>query len=254
MAGKVIALYVYACQRCGQVQDHEPERCCGVVRSSLAVSRPGRALPHLAPPPTGARCPPWIGVSVASRAPSLPGRLATPSAADVAGLALRRCYEGLQSGRPAVSVRDAVVLVRPAHEIEHDAASQGAGNDARWQATLREILWLARRHLGEGWKPFAADLRASGAMNLLWGPPPPRPAARLLPGVERCELVARLLQRYRSHLCSVRRGADGCISMRDDWFASVRHPDTASRGYACPQFGSCGCKRRSQRPAARSST
>ena len=52
MAGKVMALYVYACQRCGHVQDHEPERCCGVVRSSLAVTRPGRALPHLAPPPT----------------------------------------------------------------------------------------------------------------------------------------------------------------------------------------------------------
>ena len=29
MAGKVMALYVYACQKCGHVQDHEPERCCG---------------------------------------------------------------------------------------------------------------------------------------------------------------------------------------------------------------------------------
>ena len=70
MAGKVMALYVYACQRCGRVQDHEPERCCGVVRSSLAVTRPGRALPHLAPPPTGARCPPWIGVSGVGPLPS----------------------------------------------------------------------------------------------------------------------------------------------------------------------------------------
>jgi hypothetical protein len=60
MAGKVIALYVYACQRCGPVQDHEPERCCGVVRSSLAVTSPGRALPHLAPPPTGRSCLPAV--------------------------------------------------------------------------------------------------------------------------------------------------------------------------------------------------
>jgi hypothetical protein len=254
MAGKVIALYVYACQRCGHVQDHEPERCCGVVRSSLAVSRPGRALPHLAPPPTGARCPPWIGVSVASRAPSLPGRLATPSAADVAGLALKRCYEGLQSGRSAVSVRDAVVLVRLAHEIEHDAESQGAGNDARWQATLREILWLARRHLGEGWKPFAADLRASGAMNLLWGPPPPRPAARLLPG------------RRAMRACCTASSAvpepsvfsqKGCRWPYQHARRLVRKRPASGHcepGYACPQFGSCGCKRRSQRPAARSST
>ena len=58
MEGKVTGLYVYACQRCGHVQDHGPERCCGVVRSSLAVTRRGRMLPHLAAPPTGTSCPP----------------------------------------------------------------------------------------------------------------------------------------------------------------------------------------------------
>ena len=168
MAGKLMALYVYACQRCGHVQDHEPERCCGVVRSSLAVTRPGRALPHLAPPPTGARCPPWIGVSVANRLPSPPGRLATPSVADVAGLALRRCYEGLQSGRPAVSVRDAVVLVRLAHEIEHDAAL--AERDAarrqmeEWRQEFKSGLWavrsvLVRQYGQDAWAAFSAELK-----------------------------------------------------------------------------------------------
>jgi hypothetical protein len=93
MEGKVVALYVYACQRCGHVQDHEPERCCGVVRSSLAVTRPGRKLPHLAPPPTGTRCPAWIGVSVARRPPSPPGRLATPSVDDLVRLVLQRAYQ-----------------------------------------------------------------------------------------------------------------------------------------------------------------
>lgn len=69
----LVALYVYACQRCGHVQDHEPEHYCGMVRSSLAVTRPGRMLPHLAPPPTGRSCPSWMGVNVASQPPSPPG-------------------------------------------------------------------------------------------------------------------------------------------------------------------------------------
>jgi hypothetical protein len=168
MQGTVMALYVYACQRCGHVQDHEPERCCGVVRSCLAVTRPGRALPHLAPPPTGRSCPPWIGVNVASRLPSLPGRLATPSIDDLASLVLRRCWEGLQSGRPAVSVQAAVALIRLAHEIEHDAAL--AERDAarrqieEWQQELKSGLWavrsiLVRQYGQDAWAAFSAELK-----------------------------------------------------------------------------------------------
>ena len=173
MAGKVMALYVYACQRCGHVQDHEPERCCGVVRSSLAVTRPGRALPHLAPPPTGARCPPWIGVSGAGPLPppSPLGRLATPSAADLARLALRRAYERVLDGEAEVTVRDAVALLRLQREIDREAALQAAGTTAQWEATLREVLWAARRHLGEHWEPFAADIRANQQLAAMWGPP-----------------------------------------------------------------------------------
>jgi hypothetical protein len=178
MEGKVIALYVYACQRCGHVQDHEPERCCGPVRSSLAVTRPGRALPHLAPPPTGTRCPPWIGVSVSGRlpSPSPPGRLATPSAADLARLVLRRAYERVLDGEAEVSLRDAAALLRLQRELDREAAGQAAGTSAQWEATLREVLWAARRHLGEQWKPFAADVRANQHLAAIWGPPPQKRA------------------------------------------------------------------------------
>jgi hypothetical protein len=164
----LVALYVYACQRCGQVQDHEPERCCGVVRSSLAVTRPGRTLPYLALPPLGRRCPTWIGPNVASRPPSPPGTLATPSVADLASLVLRRCYDGLQSGRPAVSVQAAVALSRLAHEIEHDDAL--AERDAvlrqmeEWRQEWRHGLWIIRnaivRQYGQdAWASISAEVR-----------------------------------------------------------------------------------------------
>jgi hypothetical protein len=68
----------------------------------------------------------------------LQGQLPVPSAADLASLALRRCYERLEAGA-AVSAHEVVALLKLAREIEDDAASQDAGNDARWQATLREV-------------------------------------------------------------------------------------------------------------------
>jgi hypothetical protein len=62
----------------------------------------------------------------------------------VASLVLRRCYEGLQSGRPAVSVRDAVVLVRLAHEIEHDAALADLAEARSQMEEWPEVLWTIR--------------------------------------------------------------------------------------------------------------
>jgi hypothetical protein len=86
----------------------------------------------------------------------------------VAGLALRRCYEGLQSGRSAVSVRDAVVLVRLAHEIEHDAAL--AERDAarrqmeEWRQEFKSGLWavrsvLVRQYGQDAWAAFSAEVK-----------------------------------------------------------------------------------------------
>jgi hypothetical protein len=176
-AQRVCALYVWTCAKCGRIQDSgDTEPCCGPVRAMLAVCQPERRrlLLHPAPSPGGV-APAWVNVVPPPRPL---GQLSLPSAADLASLALRRCYERLEAGA-AVSAHDVVSLLKLARDIEHDAARQDVGNDARWRASLQETLWLARRHLGEGWKPFAADLRASGALNLLWGPPPPRPAARL---------------------------------------------------------------------------
>ena len=175
LAQRVSAVYVHTCAKCGRIQDSDiPEPCCAPVRAMLAVCQPERRrlLQHTAPPP-GGKVPSWVNVAIMPPRP--PGQLPVPGVADLASLALRRAFERVESGG-AVSLHDVVALLRLQREIEHDAAGKDVGTDARWQATLSEVLWLARRHLGDGWKPFAADLRASGAISFLWGPPPPRPA------------------------------------------------------------------------------
>jgi hypothetical protein len=45
-----------------------------------------------------------------------------PSFEDLADLVVRRCYEGLQSGRPTVSLQDAAAVIRLAWQIERDEA------------------------------------------------------------------------------------------------------------------------------------
>jgi hypothetical protein len=70
-----------------------------------------------------------------------------------------------------VTVRDAAALLRLQREIDREAAGQAAGTTAQWQAALREVLWVARRHLGEHWKPFVADIRANQHLAAMWGPP-----------------------------------------------------------------------------------
>jgi hypothetical protein len=168
LAQRVSALYVWCCTLCNEIQDSDdPVACCGIVRPMLAVARPERRrlLLHPAPAP-GGRAPSWINVAMPA---CLQGQLPVPSAADLASFALRRCYERLEAGA-AVSVHEVVALAKLARQIEDDAASQGAGNDARWEATLKEVLWLARSHLGDGWPAFAADMRASAGLAAVWGP------------------------------------------------------------------------------------
>ena len=81
---------------------------------------------------------------------------------------LRRCWEGLQSGRPAVSVQAAVALIRLAHELEHDAAL--AERDAarrqmeEWRQELKSGLWavrtvLVRQYGQDAWPAFLAELK-----------------------------------------------------------------------------------------------
>ena len=171
LAERVAALYVWGCTRCMRIQDSEtPQPCCGPVRPLLAVCQPERRrlLAHPAPPPGGV-APRWINVAVPSRPP---GQLAVPSFEDLADLVVRRCYEGLQSGRPTVSLQAAVALIRLAHEIEHDAAL--AERDAalrqmeewrqEWRQEWRHGLWIIRnaivRQYGQdAWAAISAEVR-----------------------------------------------------------------------------------------------
>ena len=163
LAQRVCAVYAWTCIRCGQIQDSDdPVACCGTVRPMLAVCQPERRrlLLHTAPPP-GGRAPAWVNAVMPSRPQ---GQLAVPDIADLGSLALRRCYEGLQSGASAVSVRDVVAVLRLAHEIEHDAAL--AERDAarrqmeEWQHGLQLIRdAVVRQHRQAAWLAIAAEVR-----------------------------------------------------------------------------------------------
>ncbi len=108
--------------------------------------------------------PAWVNVVPPPR-PT--GQLPVPTAADLAALALRRCWEGLQSGAPVVPVRDAVAILRLAHEIEHDAAL--AERDAarrqmqEWRQELKSGLWavrsvLVREYGQDAWAAISAKV------------------------------------------------------------------------------------------------
>ncbi len=166
LEGTLIAVYVNACQQCLHVQDHEPTGCCGTVRSALAVTMPGHLLPHLAPPPAGERCPPWITVSAAVCPVDPPGELATPGAADVSRLMLRECHARLASAPRAVSLREAAAVVRAAWLIERDTAiarevtrAVADVNDA-WMDAMDRLQRQVRRQQGERDAAVAARDRA----------------------------------------------------------------------------------------------
>ena len=157
------ALYAWTCAKCGRIQDSDnTEPCCGPVRAMLAVCQPERRrlLHHPAPPP-GGRVPAWINV-VPPAGPA--GQLPVPDSADLASLVLRRCYERLQSGEASVSLRDAVSVMRLAHEIEHDDAL--AERDAarrqmeEWQHGLQLIRnAVVRQHGQDAWAAISAEVR-----------------------------------------------------------------------------------------------
>ena len=102
---------------------------------------------------------------------SPPGRLATPSVDDLLRLALQRTYERALDGEAEVTLRDAAALLRLQREIDRETVSQAAATIAQWRATLREVLWAARKHLGEHWEPFVADIRANQHLAAMWGLP-----------------------------------------------------------------------------------
>jgi hypothetical protein len=104
------------------------------------------------------------------------GTAGHPSVDDLVRLALQRAYERALDGEAEVTLRDAAALLRLQREIDRETASQAAGTITQWQATLREVLWAAHKHLGENWEPFAADIRANQHLAAMWGPPPQKRA------------------------------------------------------------------------------
>jgi hypothetical protein len=137
----------------------------GAAGKTLVLFAFTRALaPGAALNDSGSSCPAWIGSNVASRPPSPPRPLATPSVAEVASLAVRRCYEGLQSGRPAVSVRDVAALLKLQREIEHDDALAERDAARRQMEEWQHGLWLIRnaivRQYGQdAWVAVSAEVR-----------------------------------------------------------------------------------------------
>jgi hypothetical protein len=98
----------------------------------LAVVRPERRklILHPASPPGGS-APVWINAVIE---PRCPGKLPVPELADLAALAIRRCYEQLEAGVTAASVQEAVVAMRLAWQIEHDEAIPARDRAlAEWQ-------------------------------------------------------------------------------------------------------------------------
>jgi len=167
LAQRVSAVYAYACVRCGQIQDSDdPVPCCGPVRAMLAVCQPERRrlLLHPAPPPGGV-APAWIN-DARRPAPGLP----VPTVDDLAQLAARRLWEALERGAVQVRARDVTALLRLAHETERERAP-GHSTEA-WQASVRQLLWLAKSHLGTNWPAFVRDVRADRHLLDLWGDPP----------------------------------------------------------------------------------
>lgn len=166
LAQRLSATYVYACVRCGEIQDSETLRlCCGQVRPTLAVCGPGRLerLKHPAPYP-GGQAPPWVNRPVPSRPP---GELPVPGIEDLADLAIRKAYEGLLYGKSAVSMPDAVAVMRLAWQVARDEAIPERDVALRQlekgKQDLVEILWavrmtLARQYPG-AWPAVMAEIR-----------------------------------------------------------------------------------------------
>jgi hypothetical protein len=81
-----------------------------------------------------------------------------------------------------VTPRDAAALLRLQREIDReidrDVGRQAAGTIAQVEVTMREVLWAARRHLGEHWEPFVADIYTIQHLAAMFGAPAKRDQGR----------------------------------------------------------------------------
>ena len=108
---------------------------------------------HPAPPPGGV-APAWVNVAVPPRTER---QLRLPDVGDLANLVLRRCYERVEAGEAAVTIRYAIAALRLAWQIEHEDAL--AERDAarrqmeEWQHGLRIIRNAIVRQYGPARSP-----------------------------------------------------------------------------------------------------
>ena len=128
----------------------------------LAVARPERRrlLLHPAPPP-GGNCPEWVNI-VPERMPQ--GQLPVPDVSDLAALVTRRAFERLEADEARVAIRDAVAVLRLAHEIEHDDALAERDAARRQMQEWQNGLWIIRnavvsRYGPDAWAAISAEVR-----------------------------------------------------------------------------------------------
>jgi len=86
---------------------------------------------------------------------------------DMTRLAVQRLWERLESGTITVSVSDVAALLRLQRETRQDSSRP----DPRWAASVTELLWIARKYVGDSWPEFASDVRKDPLLLAMW----PRP-------------------------------------------------------------------------------
>jgi hypothetical protein len=151
------------------------ERVLGYLRN-LRVPGLARVTPealaahveHLAPPHAESRR--QLEADAAARGTPLADGPVPVVLADAAKLATQQMYAAMQDGDSSM-IRDTVALLRLQRDVEKDArGAELAGTAEQWQAAVREMLWVARKHLGPHWAAFVADLRASEVLRAIMPP------------------------------------------------------------------------------------
>jgi hypothetical protein len=87
-----------------------------------------------------------------------------PDGADLATIAVKRCYEGLQSGTGAVSVQDAVAAMRLAWQMERDEAIPARDEALAELAKVQEAMLtlkdaIIRRSGQDEWRALAGEVQ-----------------------------------------------------------------------------------------------
>ena len=93
-----------------------------------------------------------------------------PDVADLATIAVKRCYEGLQSGTAAVSVQDAVAAMRLAWQIERDEAIPARDEALAELAKVQEAMLtlkdaVIRRSGTDEWRALCGEVQKDREMT-----------------------------------------------------------------------------------------